>query len=119
VTREMLEQVQAAASSPSEQTQVASDLELHTLTPGQVASLCHLQRRMHLQQPQQQQQSDAPDESYAPLPPYTPINPFTMPISGSVLMNRTEPGRLDVRMHSLRQELNAFGYNNSSNVKKV
>ncbi|KAG7364285.1 WW domain containing protein [Nitzschia inconspicua] len=125
VTREMLEKVQAFP----EQT-VASDLELHSLTPGQVADLCKLQQRVHnqlqqedrdrkQQQLQQEQQknyqepgdnANQMDEDFAALPPYTPINPFTMPLSGSVLMERTEPGRLDVRMNTLRRELKAFGY---------
>jgi WW domain len=118
VAREMLEKVQAFP----EQT-VASDLELHSLTPGQIADLCNLQRRIHQQLHQEElyhkQQQHRPDqhainepeeEEYVPLPPYTPINPFTMPQSGSMLMNRTEPARLDVRMNSLRRELKAYGY---------
>ena len=49
-------------------------------------------------------------EECIPLPPYTPINPFTMPLSGAILLERSEPGRLDVRLNSLREELKAFGY---------
>ena len=129
----MLEKAQAF---PDRTT--ASDLELHSINPGQIADLCKLQARVyqeiqqheqnehrqmnHGQQRNQMESSygnvaagtanDNADEDaqFVPLPPYTPINPFTMPISGGLLLDRAEPGRLDVRMRSLRQELKAFGY---------
>jgi hypothetical protein len=115
VTREMLEKVQNALPDQT----VASDLELHSLTPGQVADLCKLQRRIQQQQQRlheeelqeysSRQHSNSNDSS-GNIPPYTPINPYIMPISGSILMDRTEPGRLDVRMNSLRRELEKIGH---------
>jgi hypothetical protein len=135
VARTMLEKVQAFPDRT-----VASDLELHSLNPGQIADLCMLQQRVHHQMQHERQNEQrrrqqrlkehanrhGSNESaydnkridggeneeieYIPLPPYTPINPFTMPLSGGILLDRAEPGRLDVRMHTLREELKAFGY---------
>ena len=142
VARSMLEKVQAFSPSTT-----SSDLELHSLNPGQIADLCKLQQRVYqdIQQEKQKEQrrksqqqmeqqqvevhrnqlnsestfgdhttgaanDDDEDVRYVPLPPYTPINPFTMPLRGGMLLDRAEPGRLDVRMNSLREELKAFGY---------
>jgi hypothetical protein len=137
----MLEKVQAFPSQT-----LASDLELHSLTAGQIADLCRLQQRIyqHTQQEKRKRQQKEKDtvrskimdyqetsaaigrrrdddddddnendeevEEYTPLPPYTPINPFAMNLSGTILLERSEPGRLDVRLNSLREELKAFGY---------
>lgn len=101
-----------------------SEVELYSLTAGQVADLCKLQRRLFQEKsqklldstneeaasPSSTPKSDPPRKVHT-LAPYTPINPFTMPLSSPSLLERTEQGRLDVRLHSLRKELMAFGYN--------
>jgi hypothetical protein len=114
MAREMME------TMPKDQS-LASDVELHSLTPGQVADLCKLQRRIHQQQQEEQEcihpnSSNSDNRKRGNLPPYTPINPYTMPISGSMLTDRTEPGRLDVRMNSLRRELENLGNHRSLGV---
>jgi hypothetical protein len=89
--------------------------ELQSLTAGQIAHLIKLQRR----QSEEDQQGDMPkDSNEIQNKPsrdsckYTPIRLSFM--SSLSATERAEPGRLDVRMYALREELKKFGYNQSS-----
>ena len=85
------------------------------MTTGQIARLCKVQQRQakeHEEQKQQQPKKEVSTTTTTPLNPYIPINLSTM--SWLSVAERAEPGRLDVRMHSLREELNKFGYIQSS-----
>lgn len=105
--------------------------ELRSLTTGQIAHLIRLQQ--HQQNAQKLAQSDEERQvqistivssrstkdskeqtdglSQDPSK-YVPIHVSLMSSLSS--MERTEPGRLDVRMYALREELKKFGYNQSS-----
>ena len=100
MTRNMLDK---AAAFP-EQT-INSDLELHSITPGQIADLCQLQQ-------QQQQQSSAAaafsgDKNNEQIVAYTPINPYRITTTSKTQI--TEKARLDVRARSLKEKLVQFG----------
>ena len=89
--------------------------ELRSMTTGQIARLCKVQQRQakeHEEQKQQQPKKEVSTTTTTPSNPYIPINLSTM--SWLSVAERAEPGRLDVRMHSLREELNKFGYIQSS-----
>jgi hypothetical protein len=87
-----------AAAFPSET--VASDLELQNITPGQIADLCHLQRR-----------SKTAGQNIS----YTPLNPFRLSTMSEP--DEAEAARLDVRMYTLQEKLQKFG--GASVAKKV
>ena len=87
--------------------------ELRSMTTGQIARLCKVQQRQAKEHEEQKQQQPKKEVSTTTLSnPYIPINLSTM--SWLSVAERAEPGRLDVRMHSLREELNKFGYIQSS-----
>ena len=90
--------------------------ELRSMTTGQIARLCKVQQRQAKEHEEQKQQQPKKEVSTTttttPSNPYIPINLSTM--SWLSVAERAEPGRLDVRMHSLREELNKFGYIQSS-----
>jgi hypothetical protein len=86
--------------------------ELRSMTSGQIARLCKLQQRQAKEQEEQKQQQPNKEVSTTSSNPYIPINLSSM--SWLSVAERAEPGRLDVRMHSLREELNKFGYIQSS-----
>lgn len=83
IARAMLDK---AAAFPVETT--ASDIELNTLTPGQIADLCRIQH-----------ESVECGDNVA----YTPLNPFRMPRNSRI--DTREGGRLDVRLFVLKQKL--------------
>lgn len=105
--------------------------ELRSVTTGQIAHMIRLQQ--HQQNAQKLAQSDGERQiqistivssrstkdskeqndglSQDPST-YVPIQLSLM--SSLPSMERTEPGRLDVRMYALREELKKFGYNQSS-----
>jgi hypothetical protein len=87
MTRSMLNK---AAAFPSET--VASDLELQNISPGQIADLCHLQRK-----------SKTTGQNIG----YTPLNPFRLSTLSEP--DETEEARLDVRIHTLKEKLQKFG----------
>jgi len=95
--------------------------ELRSMTTGQIAHLCKLQQQQDRERRQQQQQAQedphqqqpnndvvATKKSNKPLDTYMPLHLSLMPLLS--ITQRAEPGRLDVRMHSLREELSKFGY---------
>lgn len=75
-----------AAAFPTET--ITSDIELNTLTPGQIADLCRIQH-----------ESVECGDNVA----YTPLNPFRMPRNSRI--DTREGGRLDVRLFVLKQKL--------------
>lgn len=83
VARAMLDK---AGAFPDET--VASDVELNSITAGQIADLCRIQHK-----------TVECGERVA----YTPLNPFRM--SAHSHLGGTEEGRLDVRLSALRREL--------------
>lgn len=78
-----------SAAFPEES--VASDLELNSLTVGQIADLCKIQHA-----------TDACGENVA----YAPLNPFCM--SRDNPSQNMEEGRLDVRISALKRKLAAY-----------
>jgi len=102
--------------------------ELRSLTTGQIAHLVRLQQQQqsaqNLDQSDEERQvqistivasrssedyDEQNDGSAQDPSKYAPIHLSLM--SSLPLMERTEPGRLDVRMYALREELKKFGYN--------
>mmetsp|Transcript_53788 Transcript_53788/g.60090 ORF Transcript_53788/g.60090 Transcript_53788/m.60090 type:complete len:191 (+) Transcript_53788:234-806(+) len=94
--------------------------ELRSMTTGQIAHLCKLQQQQDRERRQQQQAQEnhhqqqlnnevvATINSNKPFDTYVPLHLSSMPLLS--ITQRAEPGRLDVRMHSLREELSKFGY---------
>jgi hypothetical protein len=87
MTRAMLNK---AAAFPEETRD--SDLELHSITPGQIADLCRLQQLV---------KSSGENQAYKPLNPYT--------VTTSSTPKEAEQARLDVRLRSLREKLAQYG----------
>ena len=83
VARSMLDK---SAAFPAES--VASDVELNSLTVGQIADLCRIQH-----------ETDTCGDNLA----YTPLNPYRM--SGHGPFRSKEEGRLDVRLFALNEKL--------------
>jgi hypothetical protein len=92
------------ASFPDEST--ALDLELNSVTPGQIADLCHIQQRI------MKGSGGGENVSYAPL------NPYTQPMSSASQSNLGEDGRLDVRVFALKEKLEKFGGESVSQKQK-
>ena len=93
--------------------------ELQSMTTGQIAHLIKLQQRQQKEQQSLQSQKGEEVEvetssTMKPLDPYTPIHLSSMSLLSTT--ERVEPGRLDVRMHALREELKTFGYQASSSL---
>jgi hypothetical protein len=84
-----------------------SDLELNSVTPGQIADLCHIQQRI------MKGSGGGKNVSYAPLNPYTQPMP-----SASRGSNLGEDGRLDVRVFALKEKLEKFGGESVSQKQK-
>ena len=86
--------------------------ELRSMTTGQIALLCKLRKRQAREQKEEEEQQPNKEEATKTTTstnkPYIPINLSSMSLLS--VAERAEPGRLDVRMHSLREELNKFGY---------
>mmetsp|Transcript_22707 Transcript_22707/g.50408 ORF Transcript_22707/g.50408 Transcript_22707/m.50408 type:complete len:108 (-) Transcript_22707:1945-2268(-) len=100
------------------------------MTAGQIAHLTKLQQQNHkaqrLDQSEEERQvgistlvsnrsshnsNENDKNTISDLSKYTPIELSLMSSLSS--MERTEPGRLDVRMYALREELKKFGYEQS------
>ena len=86
MTRSMLDQA-AAFTSES----ISTDLELHSITPGQIADLYHIQYL-----------GEACGENIA----YTPLNPYQMSLTG--VREEMEESRLDARIAALMAKLKKF-----------
>lgn len=128
------------AKTPAAATNKSSDLDSHeeanhfdelkAMTAGQIAHLTKLQQQNHkaqrLDQSEEERQvgistlvsnrsshnsNENDKNTISDLSKYTPIELSLMSSLSS--MERTEPGRLDVRMYALREELKKFGYEQS------
>jgi hypothetical protein len=81
-----------AAAFPEEA--VKSDLELRSLTPGQIADLCHLQHR-------------GEENTSEGNTIYTPLNPYRMP-TFTAASSQSEDTRMDARIALMKRELEEF-----------
>lgn len=129
-TMEKIAEVNSSDNNDSHEVDNDQFDELQSLTTGQIAHLIKLQQ--HQQSAQQFTQSD--EERQVPIftiissrsskdshekncrssqdpSKYVPIDLSLMSSLSST--ERTEPGRLDVRMYTLREELKQFGYGKS------
>jgi hypothetical protein len=131
-------------STNTAEAEAAADVELHSLSGGQIADLCKLQKRCWQAQidtdvamaqvdgesknsndDDDNDDDDGNDKNNSQsssavarrrrrhLPPYTPIHPYLLPSSSieiASLVEKIEPGRIDVRVHALKQELLRYGY---------
>lgn len=87
--------------------------ELQSLSAGQIAHLIKLQQRQQSAQqfdPPKDRQVEMNNKPLQDSSKYVPIHLSLM--SSLSATERTEPGRLDVRMYALREELKRFGYKN-------
>ena len=87
MVRDMLEK-SAAFPAESEST----DLELHTITPGQIADLCKLQRE---------------SVSLSGSEGYTPLNPYRLDASTKEV-KKTDDDRLGMRVGALMEALKEY-----------
>lgn len=91
MTREMMDK---AAAFPEEA--VKEDLELTSLTPGQIADLCHLQRAA----------KSCDERTSGARISYSPLNPYRM--SNAKAVPETLAARLDARIATMKRKLEEF-----------
>jgi len=88
--------------------------ELRSLTVGQIAHLAKLQQRSKkaLDEIEAEVSNNLPSNGINDKTNYVPLELSSM--SSLSVAERVEPGRLDVRIYSLREELKKFGYSQCS-----
>jgi hypothetical protein len=74
-----------------------ADIEMLSITPGQIADLCKIQHRTH---------------GCGPNVAYNPLNPYRMSIMSEI--EPIEEARMDARMSSLIDDLAKYGYRANS-----
>jgi hypothetical protein len=92
MTRVMLNK---SAAFPTES--IHTDLELLSITPGQIADLCHIQRRT---------------KTCGQNIEYTPLNPYRMSTMSAAIGGEDE--RIDVQIQALKEKLKKFEGDNGS-----
>lgn len=123
-------------NSGQEKLQAVDFDELNALTTGQIAHLIKLQK--HQQSAQKIAQSDgdrqiqlstiisnrssntSSEKGSGTLQNPSNYEPIDLSLLSSLpSIERTEPGRLDVRMYALREELKKFGYGQATHPEKL
>jgi len=100
------------ANNDSDNADDANFDELQSLTACQIAHLIKLQRRQSEEDQQGDVSNDSNEIQNKPSKDSSKYAPIRLSLMSSLsATERAEPGRLDVRMYALREELKKFGYN--------